>query len=114
MPRSEPDNEQEIDGRLEYVRGLLEGGELTDEERRERALARLTDLVAELTTEVGGLRAEVRELRASSQPPAGAAAAPEMLFCPSCGRELAIEPGALGRGPTEISCGHCRAILEVE
>lgn len=110
MPHSDRDSQQEIDGRLEYVRGLLEGGDLTDDERRDRALARLADLVSDLAIEVRDLRSEVRDLRAGG----GGAARVETLYCPACGRQIEMDPAMLGPGPTDVVCTHCRAVLEVE
>lgn len=110
MARREPDSQQEIDGRLEYVRGLLEGGELTDDERRDRALARLADLVSDLAAEVRDLRFELREWRATGD----TGVRLETLYCPACGRPIAVDPASLGQGPTDVVCTHCRAVLEVQ
>lgn len=110
MARSDPDSQQEIDGRLEYVRGLLEGGELTDDERRDRALSRLADLVSDLAAEVRDLRAELGDVRVRGN----GAAQMETLYCPACGRQIELDPASLGPGPTDVVCVHCRAVLEVE
>ncbi len=103
----------QMEGRLEYVRGLLEAQELTEDERRDRALVALVDQVSALTTRVAELTAEVTVLRARLVAPESAAPEPgaRVVFCPACAARIPLP--RLGSTPLELDCPQCGATLEV-
>ncbi len=112
MSRSEA-RKPEFDARLEYVRGLLEGGELSDDERRDRTLAELASVVGGLAAEVQELRREVASLRAEDS---AGAAGPRVtaLCCPLCRAEVGAGALAKGLGPVEAPCPRCGTVLIFE
>lgn len=95
--------------RLDYARGLVEAQELTENERRDRAIAVLIEQVGELTETVGRLAAEVERLRGGGSEGAGRAAV--RAWCPGCGAAIPLPAGA--SAPLEIACGRCGSVLEV-
>jgi hypothetical protein len=101
------------DSRLEYVRGLLEAQELTEDERRDRALLALVDQVTELSSRVARLTDEVQELRIRGSVEVPRATEPtESVFCPGCATRIGVPAGA--HAPIEVRCPRCEATLEVE
>ncbi len=108
----------EPDSRLEYVRGLLEGSELTEDERRDRALTALVahltqqaDTLAELRASVETLRAEVADLRAGAGQAAPEGAA---IYCAVCGAAIPLLAPWNASGPNEVTCQRCGAEMVLE
>lgn len=108
-----------MEGRLEYVRGLLEAQELTEDERRDRALVALVDQVAELsagfamlTGEVAALREQLARARGTESSPSALPAATETVFCPGCAGRIPLPSRRPAR--FEVDCPQCGATLEVE
>ncbi len=112
----------ESDSMLEYVRGLLEGSELTEDERRDKALAALvshlsrqTETVAELAAAVEVLRGEVAELR-TGRAVSAAPAAPDgvTVYCAVCGAAIPLLAPWDPSGPNEVVCHRCGAEMTLE
>jgi hypothetical protein len=109
----------QLEGRLEYVRGLLEAQELTEDERRDRALVALVDQVSELsagfallTGEVAALRSQLAQARGSAAEPVAQPPATETVFCPGCAGRIPLPSRRPAR--FEVDCPQCGATLEVE
>jgi len=119
MTRPTTERQPEVDGRLEYVRGLLEGGELSPDERRDRTMAELAAAVAALSGTVGDLRAEVAALRVASrveEPHTGPRTHPavQSIFCPGCGAVIPIGDAFDAPGVQVLPCRACGAVVELE
>jgi len=120
MTRPTTERQPEIDGRLEYVRGLLEGGELPPDERRDRTVAELAAAVADLSAAVRDLGAEVTALHAdgrSAGPSPGARAQAETMqsiFCPGCGAVIPAGEALRSPGVHVLPCRACGAVVELE
>lgn len=109
--------------RADYLRGLVQGGELTPDERRDRSLATLIELVAELTGEVHALRDELAGIRnalaslaAGSRDdlPAASSGGRATVYCPGCGRAIQLRGELDAPGPVSIACAACGAVLDLD
>jgi len=103
-----------IDSRLEYVRGLIEGAELSPDERRDRSVAELAAAVAELAAGLRDVRGEVSRMRPSrAELSARGGSRPECLFCPICASKIPLPEPEDGPAPAEVGCPSCGAVLEL-
>jgi len=117
MPQS--DKVSKTGARVSYLRGVLDGQKLSQDERLELVLSTfvdVTDKLLEVLAEVREEQAEIRRLLAGFGPsgPGEAQADPApQLSCPQCGQRLAIGPELLEQGPVELTCPECHLTIEV-
>lgn len=117
MPQS--DKVSKTGARVSYLRGVLDGQKLSQDERLELVLSTFVDVsdkLLEVLAEVREEQSEIRRLLASLRPgdpvEPRAELAPQ-LSCPQCGQRLAIGPELLERGPVELTCPECHLTIEV-